>query len=77
MPKKLKPSIRYYSWEGDACRVMEDEMGNLDADIYRAGVGTLPVKPYDVIDNSRQISEEKYKEIVLKEIEYHKKKTGQ
>lgn len=77
MSKKSKPSIRYYSWEGDACRVHEDEMGDMTADIYRAGVGTLPVKPYDVIDNSRQISEKEYKEIVREEIEYHKKKTGE
>ncbi len=76
MPKERKTSITYYSWEGEACRVHEDEMGNMEADIYRAGTGTVPVKPYDVIDNSRRISEEEYKDIVLEEIEYHKKKTG-
>lgn len=76
MAKKLKPSIRYYSWEGDACRVHENEIGDMNADIYHAGRGTVPVKPYDVIDNSRQISEAEYKEIVLEDIEYYKKTTG-
>ncbi len=54
----------FYSWEGDACRVHEDSMGNLTAEIYHKGRGFVPVKPYNVIDNSPQISEEQFYEII-------------
>jgi len=72
MTKKSKPSIRYYSWEGDACRVHEDEMGKLTADIYRSGKGHLPVSANEVMFSSRKISESEYKEIVLEEIELNR-----
>jgi|CXWL01.1.fsa_nt_gi L-rhamnose isomerase len=69
-----KVSISYYNWEGDACRVHEDAKGNLTADIYRAGKGTLPVSPTDVMFNSREIGEDEYKELVLEEIAISKKR---
>jgi hypothetical protein len=50
IPCKIDPEsmpaasrTRYFAWEGDACRMREQENGDVTADIYRAGKGFLPV----------------------------------
>jgi hypothetical protein len=68
-------SINYYSWEGDACRVIEDVSGNITADIYRGGKGLLSVNPTDVTFNGSKINELQYKELVREEIALSRKKT--
>lgn len=61
-------ATKFYEWEGDACRVHEDEIGNLTADIYRGGVGFIPMPASDVIWKSKSISEQQYKKLVTEEI---------
>jgi hypothetical protein len=67
-------SIRYYNWEGHACRVYKHANGNTTADIYRGGQGVLPVEPTDVEFEATPISEKAYQELVLEEIDLHKRK---
>lgn len=69
-------SISYYSWEGDACRVVEDVNGNITADIYRGGKGLLSVNPTDVMFNGSKINEIQYKELVREEIALRRRKVN-
>lgn len=69
-------SISYYSWEGDACRVVENENGNITADIYRGGKGLLSVNPTDVMFNGSKINEIQYKELVREEIALRRRKVN-
>ncbi len=74
MAKTHEPNISYYRWEGDACRLIEDENGRITADIYRAGRGHLPISESDILFNGVIINEEEYKELVLEEIALKKNK---
>ncbi len=67
-------NIRYYRWEGDACRLIEYENGVVAADLYRAGKGNILINKSDIICDGVPISEEKYKELVLEEIALNKNK---
>lgn len=75
MKKEQKQNIRYFDWDGYACRLIKDEQGDTVADIYRAGRGHLPIRESDVMFNGVSISEEQYKELVLDEIALHKNKS--
>lgn len=64
---------RYFNWEGDACRVMEDmTTGDRSADIYRAGHGHLEVDVTDVLYGAVEIGEKEFKSLVLLAIEHAK-----
>ncbi len=67
-------SIRYYNWEGDACRVYCHENGDMTADIYRPGEGPLETEPGHIIYGSRPIGESEYKEMVLRKIALYGRK---
>ncbi len=71
-----KVSISYYRWEGDPCRMLEDEAGNITADIYRAGRGNVPINETDLMFYGIKISEKEYKDLVLEEIALNKKNEG-
>lgn len=73
MSESALQSTSYYRWEGDACRVHEDEHGNLTADIYRSGRGIFPVNATDVLYGSVEISEKQYKELVQQKIAFRQK----
>lgn len=65
--------IRYYDWEGDACRVIEDTTtGDLLAELYRGGIGYIPTNYADILYSARPISEDEHKELVLLEISLSK-----
>ncbi len=72
MAKQDKVSISYYRWEGDPCRMLEDEAGNITADIYRAGRGNVPINETDLMFYGIKISEKEYKDLVLEEIALNK-----
>ncbi len=61
--QRKAPSTRYYRWDGRACRVHEDERGDLTADIYRAGGGYVSVSATDVIDGAVQIGLAEYERL--------------
>jgi hypothetical protein len=69
-----KPSIDFFRWEGDACRLLTHSDGSQTADIYRGGRGILPIETTDLLSCAVQISEEMYKELVLEEIALSKLK---
>lgn len=58
------PSTRYYRWDGKACRVHEDEQGDLTADVYRAGNDYVSLCATDVIDGPVQIGQAEYERLV-------------
>lgn len=74
MEKEQKQNISYFRWDGDPCRIIEDENGNVTADIYCGGRGHLPISETDILFNGVNISEEEYKELVLEEIALNKNK---
>lgn len=61
-------SIRYFNWEGDACRVYDDENGIETADIYICGKGLQPIDSTEILFGAQRISEEMYKELVRSNI---------
>lgn len=74
MPRKTRPrtpATTFHDWESDACRVHEDGQGNITADIYRAGRGTVKVSAGDVLWNGMQISEAEYNRLVALNDEIH------
>lgn len=73
MSTETKEKIRYYDWEGDACRVIKNSYGNINADLYRSGKGLIDVNPSDVVYRGKQIGEKTYKELVMLEIELNAK----
>lgn len=77
MSEATKIITNFYRWEGDACRVHEDEQGNLSADVYRAGRGVLPVNATNVLYGSVEISEKQYKELVQQKIALRRKTEGE
>ena len=71
---RLKTRIRYFAWEGDACRLHELDNGDQSADIYRAGKGLLPISPTDLLFKATEISHAHYQELVDEEIALHERK---
>lgn len=67
-------NIRFFRWDGDACRVYLGENGEILADLYRAGKGNVPISETDLWWNGVEISEAMYKELVLEEIRIAQKK---
>lgn len=61
------PHIRYFAWEGDACRLHEQPDGSQMADIYRAGRGILPISPADLLFCASEIGYARYGELVEEE----------
>lgn len=72
MATPAETSVKYYNWEGDACRVHTHADGSITADIYRGGKGVLPVDVSDVIFSAGEISEAMYKQLVREEIALRK-----
>ena len=67
-------AVSYYDWEGEAARVYTHADGSLTADTYRAGKGPLAVDPVDVMFEAKPIGQTQYQDIVLEQIELHKRK---
>ena len=61
------PRIRYFNWEGDACRLHEQKDGSQTADIYRAGRGILSISPADLLFCAPEIGYARYGELVEEE----------
>lgn len=76
MTEQAEKSIRFYEWEGDACRIHECLDGSCTADLYRSGQGLVAVSANDVIYGGKEIGEKKYKELVLEEIALAKKRSN-
>jgi hypothetical protein len=76
MAKSSDIMTSFYDWEGDACRLHEHANGDLTADIYRAGRGTLPISPTDLQFHASEINETRYKELVQEEIALSKHREG-
>jgi len=73
MTESPEAAITYFSWEGDACRLLEYPNGDTTADLYRGGKGLLPIQVSDVLFGAKEITEEAYKELVLEEIALSKR----
>ena len=69
-----KDAIRYFIWDGDACRLYCHANGDLTADIYRAGKGALPIQAVELLTEAREISEQRYRDLVQEEIMLGRKK---
>jgi hypothetical protein len=61
----------YFRWDGDACRLHKHKNGRMTADLYRGGVGFVPISPFER-DWSVPICEEDYKDLVEEEDEVRK-----
>ncbi len=63
-------AVEYYSWEGDPCRVVEDESRaeGLRAEIYVSGEGFLPVNMEELRYKAAPIGEARFKELVMEAI---------
>lgn len=66
--------VRFFNWEGDACRLHLHANGAMTADLYRAGKGVVPILISDVLDGAREINEEDYKDLVQEEIALHRRR---
>lgn len=66
--------LGYYRWEGDACRMVEDQAqpGSPRAEIYCAGQGFLPVNSAEMLEKAVEVGEEAFKELVMETIRLHR-----
>jgi hypothetical protein len=72
--KPVSLRIRYFSWEGDACRLHEHADGSQTADIYRAGRGILSISPADLFFCASEIGYGRYRALVEEEDALHSQK---
>jgi len=69
-------SVRYFCWEGDACRIHADLSGGWTGDLYRGGKGHLPVSPVGILFGAREIGRDEYDELVGEEDDLRHAKDG-
>ncbi len=55
----------YFEWEDLPCRLMQDKMGALSAEIYVPGVGYQPTSAATVLMQGYKISEYRFRQLVI------------
>ncbi len=71
MAKSPEVITRFFSWEGDACRLHKEASGVLTADLYRGGMGIVPINPSDILFGAKEVSKEAYEALVQEESALH------
>jgi hypothetical protein len=61
----------YFRWDGDACRLHKHQNGRETADLYRGGLGLVPINSVEW-EWGVPISFEQYQDLVEEEIEVRK-----
>jgi hypothetical protein len=70
----MSKKITYYSWEGDACRIHDEDEYWRKADLYRGGVGLIKINASDVLWKSKPIGKREYQLLVREEIALYKER---
>ena len=71
MSKRKESVTRYFRWDGDACRLYEHPDGRRTADLYRFGMGIVPIDAFQ-LDYAVEISQTAYLALVEEEFQLNK-----